>query len=47
MNIIFITNFCEGFMVSKIPKVSVFGYLPLYIYYNKCTLNIIQCTCTL
>ena len=28
MNILLITNFCVGFMVSEIPRVSVFGHCP-------------------
>ena len=32
MNILFITIFVVGFMVFEIPRVSVFGYFPLYIY---------------
>ena len=28
MNILFIYIFCVGFMVSEIPRVSVFGYFP-------------------
>ena len=32
MNILFITIFFVGFMVSEIPRVSVFGYFPLYMY---------------
>ena len=31
MNILFIKHFCVGFMVSEIPRVSVFGYLPLLL----------------
>ena len=31
MNILFINIFSVGFMVSEIPRVSVFGYFPLYI----------------
>ena len=31
MNILFINNFFVGFMVSDIPRVSVFGYFPLYM----------------
>ena len=30
MNILFIKHFFVGFMVSQIPRVSVFGYFPLY-----------------
>ena len=30
MNMLFINNFFVGFMVSEIPRVSVFGYFPLY-----------------
>ena len=26
MNILFITNICVGYMVSEIPRVSVFGH---------------------
>ena len=29
MNILFIKHFFVGFMVSEIPRVSVFGYFPL------------------
>ena len=29
MNILFINHFFVGFIVSEIPKVSVFGYFPL------------------
>ena len=29
MNILLITHFVVGFMVSEIPRVSVFGYFPL------------------
>ena len=28
MNILFIKHFCVGFMVSEIPRVSVFGHCP-------------------
>ena len=31
MNILFIKYFFVGFMVSKIPRVSVFSYFPLHI----------------
>ena len=31
MNILFNKHFFVGFMVSEIPKVSVFGYFPLCI----------------
>ena len=37
MNILLIKHFVVGFMVSAIPRVSVFGYVPLlswYINYN-------------
>ena len=30
MNILFIKPFFVGFIVSEIPRVSVFGYFPLY-----------------
>ena len=42
MNILFIKHFFVGFMVSEIPRVSVFGHYPysvtfpymcLYVYY--------------
>ena len=33
MNILFIKHLFVGFMVSEIPKVSVFGYFPLPIRY--------------
>ena len=32
MNIVFIKNVYVGFIVYQIPRVSVFGYFPLYIY---------------
>ena len=32
MNILFIKYFCVGFMVSEIPRVSIFGYFSLHIY---------------
>ena len=32
MNILLITFFFVGFMVSEIPRVSVFGYFPLCRY---------------
>ena len=40
MNILFIKHLIVGFMVSEIPKVSVFGYIPLYMehYINNCFL---------
>ena len=31
MNILFIKQFFVGFMVSEIPRVSVFGYFPLHL----------------
>ena len=31
MNVLFINIFFVGFMVSEIPRVSVFGYFPLNI----------------
>ena len=34
MNMLFINYFCEGFMISEIPRVSVFGYFPLYSTYK-------------
>ena len=43
MNILFITYFFEGFMVSEIPLVSVFGHcpysvtFPYYVKHNKYT----------
>ena len=33
MNILFINNFFVGFMDYEIPRVSVFGYFPLYTKY--------------
>ena len=30
MNMLIIKHFFVGFMVSEIPRVSVFGYFPLY-----------------
>ena len=38
MNILFVNHFFVGFMVSEIPRVSVFGYLPLQnfnLYYFR------------
>ena len=35
MNILFINIFFVGFMVSKIPRVSVFGYFLLSITKDK------------
>ena len=35
MNILFINIFFVGFMVSEIPRVSVFGYFPLYNIISK------------
>ena len=32
MNILLIKHFFVGFIVSEIPRVSVFGYFPLLIY---------------
>ena len=32
MNMLLIKHFCVGFMVSDIPRVSVFGYFPLHAY---------------
>ena len=32
MNILFINNFFVGFMISEIPRVSVFGYFPLCVW---------------
>ena len=34
MNILFIKHFIVGFMVSEIPRVSVFGYFPLHNYFS-------------
>ena len=31
MNILFITNFCVGFMVSEISRVSVFEHCPFSV----------------
>ena len=31
MNILFIKHFNLEYMVSEIPRVSVFGYFPLYV----------------
>ena len=31
MNILFIKHFFVGFMVSEIPRMSVFGYFPLIV----------------
>ena len=38
MNILFIKHFFVGFVVSEIPRVSVFGYFPLHMYkmYTQC-----------
>ena len=30
MHIVFIKHFFVGFMVSELPRVSVFGYFPLH-----------------
>ena len=38
MNILFITHFCVGFMVSEIPRVSVFGYFPLLVVIDIITM---------
>ena len=38
MNTLLITSFCVGFMVSEIPRVSVFGYFPLYNNYSYCNI---------
>ena len=37
MKMLLITHFFVGFMVSEIPRVSVFGYFPLYVicYYTS------------
>ena len=35
MNILLKEHFFVGFMVSEIPRVSVFGYFPLYIVYKR------------
>ena len=44
MNILFIKHFYVGFMVSKIPRVSVFGHCPYSVnfpysilYFNNIT----------
>ena len=42
MNILLITNFFVGFMVSEIPRVSVFGHCPYSVispslYHNSCS----------
>ena len=34
MNILFIKHFAVGFMVSEIPRVSVFGYFPIWRVLN-------------
>ena len=34
MNVLFIKHLFVGFMVSEIPRVSVFGYFPLF-YLNS------------
>ena len=42
MNMLFIKHFFVGFMVSDIPRMSVFGYFPLYrviIQYLSILLN--------
>ena len=36
MNILIIKYLFVGFMVSEIPRVSVFGYFPLYYQYIIC-----------
>ena len=40
MNILFTKHFFVGFMVSEIPRVSVFGYFPLDINIYMNTINI-------
>ena len=46
MNILFINHFFVGFMVSEIPRVSIFGYFRLLKLANS--LNIINiCGCTI
>ena len=37
MNILFIKHFFVGFMVSEIPKVSVFGYCPYFVTFPYIT----------
>ena len=34
MNILFINNFFVGFMVSEIPRVSVFGHCPFSVTFR-------------
>ena len=34
MNILFIKHFFEGFMVSEIPRVSVFGHCPYSVSFS-------------
>ena len=42
MNILFTKHFFVEFMVSEIPRVSVFGYFPLHSLYTvQCTMYII------
>ena len=40
MNILFIEHFVVGFMVSEIPRVSVFCYFPLVMYTGTTLLKI-------
>ena len=40
MNILFIKHFFVGFMVSEIPRVSIFGYFPLHVYLITRVINI-------
>ena len=39
MNILFNKHFFVGFMVSEIPRVSVFGYFPLCVNADKTEYN--------
>ena len=56
MNILFIKYFCVGFMVSEIPRVSVFGHFPYsvtfpYVYaadlYKKISVTVYNGICTI
>ena len=39
MNILLITIFFVGFMVSEIPRVSVFGHCPYYVTFPMCDIR--------
>ena len=50
MNILFINNCCVGFMVSEIPRVSVFGHCPYSVTFPYIVVYarvLYTCVCTL